>query len=34
MSQYAQYTSVSSAEVGLMTGMIGVGIGYSLAQRK
>lgn len=34
MSQYGQYTSVSPAEVGLMTGMIGVGIGYTLAPRK
>ena len=34
MSQYGQYTSVSPAEVGLMTGMIGAGIGYTLAPRK
>ena len=33
MSQY-DYTSVSPAEVGLMTGMIGAGIGYTLAPRK
>lgn len=33
MSQYG-YTSVSPAEVGLMTGMIGAGIGYTLAPRK
>ena len=34
MSQYGQYTSVSPAEVGLMTGMIGAGIGYTIAPRK
>ncbi len=34
MSQYGQYTSVSPVEVGLMTGMIGAGIGYTLAPRK
>ena len=34
MSQYGQYTSVSPAEVGLMTGLVGAGIGYSLAPRK
>ena len=34
MSQYGQYTSVSPAEVGLMTGMIGAGIGYTLAPTK
>lgn len=34
MSQYGQYTSVSPAEVGLMTGIIGAGIGYTLAPRK
>ena len=34
MSQYGQYTSVSPAEVGLMTGMIGAAIGYTLAPRK
>lgn len=34
MRQYGQYTSVSPAEVGLMTGMIGAGIGYTLAPRK
>ena len=34
MSQYGKYTSVSPAEVGLMTGMIGAGIGYTLAPRK
>ncbi len=34
MSQYYHYTSVSPAEVGLMTGMIGAGIGYTLAPRK
>lgn len=34
MSQYGQYSSVSPAEVGLMTGMIGAGIGYTLAPRK
>lgn len=34
MSQYIQYTSVSPAEVGLMTGIIGAGVGYTLAPRK
>ena len=30
----SQYTSISPAEVGMMTGVIGAGIGYTLAPRK